>query len=89
MASFPDSHAYWRKANGAPGEGQLWNTSYRCWVEPYLAEKEHMMGYLAGSTMGGVATNAQRAARLGQAKDGNSMRWWGGFLSDAIQRDLP
>ena len=38
------------------------------------------MGYKVDSTMGGLATLAERAKRLGQAMDGNTIRWFGAFL---------
>ena len=38
------------------------------------------MGYKVGSTDGGLATIQQRTHRLGQAMEGNTMRWLGAFL---------
>ena len=80
IVSFPKSHAYKPKANGKPGEGKLWNKLHRRWEEPYLAEKEQMLGYRVGETAGGLATPTQRDVRLGQAMDGNTMRWMGAFM---------
>ena len=77
VVSFPKSHAYRTLASGKPGEGQLWNILTKCWEEPSLEEKEQLMGYAIGDTAGGHATVKQRATRLGQAMDGNTMRWLG------------
>ena len=38
------------------------------------------MGYPVGIIAGGLATPAQRSSRLGQALDGNTLRWMGAFL---------
>ena len=80
IVSFPKSHAFRQHANGTPGEGQLWNKISKCWEEPTLEEKEQLMGYKVGSTNGGLATINQRTKRLGQAMEGNTMRWLGAFL---------
>ena len=72
--------------SGKPGEGQLWNLLTKCWEEPTLEEKEQLMGYNIGDTAGGHATIPQRASRLGQAMDGNTMRWLGAFLYAQQQR---
>ena len=80
IVAFPKSHAFRQHANGTPGEGQLWNTISKCWEEPTLEEKEQLMGYKVGSTDGGLATIPQRTKRLGQAMEGNTMRWLGAFL---------
>ena len=45
-----------------------------------MREKEQLMGYRVDDTMGGLATEKQRAERLGQAMDGNTSRWMGAFL---------
>ena len=86
IVSFPKSHAYRMQANGMPGEGQLWNRLTRTYEEPTIEEKEQMMGYQMGETCGGLATPQQRAKRLGQAMDGNTMRWFGAFLYAQQQR---
>ena len=44
------------------------------------------MGYAIGDTAGGHATVQQRATRLGQAMDGNTMRWLSAFLYAQQQR---
>ena len=80
IVSFPKSHAYRQQANGKPGEGQLWNKITKCYEEPTIEEKEQLMGYDIGSTCGGLATPQERSKRLGQAMDGNTMRWLGAFL---------
>ena len=80
IVSFPKSHAYRLQANGKPGEGQLWNKHKRCFEEPTIEEKEQFMGYPIGFTMGGQATPQERSKRLGQAMDGNTIRWFGAFL---------
>ena len=84
IVSFPKSHAYRPKANGKPGEEQLWNKLLRRWEEPYLAEKVQMLGYRVGETASGLATPTQRVVRLGQAMDGNTMRWMGAFMLTAV-----
>ena len=80
IVSYPKSHAYRQQHNGNPREGQLWNTITKCYEEPTLEEKEQLMGYEIGSTCGGLATPKERIHRLGQAMDGNTMRWLGAFL---------
>ena len=87
IVSFPKSHAYRPKANGQPGEGQIWNKILRKWEEPSLSEKEQLLGYRVGETAGGLANPSQRAVRLGQAMDGNTMRWMRAFLLEA--QDFP
>ena len=39
-----------------------------------------MMGYAIDATKAGHVTDTQRALRLGQAMDANTMRWLGAFL---------
>ena len=80
IVSFPRSHAYRKKDNGLPGEGQLWNKRMKRWDEPSLMEREQMMGYKPDATYAGLATIAERAERLGRAMDANTMRWLGAFL---------
>ena len=80
IVSYPNSHAYKKQASGKLGEGRLWNILTKCWEEPTLEEKEQLMGYAMGETCGGHDTVKQRASRLGQAMDGNTMRWLGAFL---------
>ena len=52
-----------------------------------------MMGYKVGSTHGGLATIQERTKRLGQAMDGNTMRWLGAFLyanhTVKVKEDIP
>ena len=40
-----------------------------------------MLGYRIDDSMGGLATDLERAERLGQAMDGNTLRWMGAFLT--------
>ena len=88
IVSFPKSHAFREQANGKPGQGQLWNKLEKCWEEPSLEEKEQLMGYKVGATMGGLATRQQRLTRLGQAMDGNTMRWLGAFLYATYTKNM-
>ena len=87
IVSFPKSHAYRPRANGQPGEGQLWNKKMKRWDEPSLKEREQMMGYKSDATCAAHVTIQQRAERLGRAMDGNTMRWFGAFLH-ATQSDI-
>ena len=50
------------------------------WDEPSLREKEMFMGYEPDATKSAHVTIQQRAQRLGQAMDGNTMRWLGAYL---------
>ena len=83
IVSYPGSYAFRRRVNGTPGEGQLWDKTIHNWIEPTLKEKEQLMGYRIDDTKGGLATDQERAERLGQAMDGNTIRWMGAFLSAA------
>ena len=83
IVTYPGSFAFRRRANGRPGEGQLWDKVSHNWIEPTLREKEQLMGYNIDDTKGGLATDAERASRLGQAMDGNTLRWMGAYLSAA------
>ena len=80
IVSYPKSHAFRLREGGKPGAGQLWNKMKKCYEEPTLEEKEQLLGYNMGDTMGGLATRAQRSRRLGQAMDCNTMKWLGAFL---------
>ena len=80
LVNFPRIHAFRPKANGAPGEGQLWNTALRRWEIPNISEQKELMRYPVGITAEGLATPAQRSSRLEQALDGNTLRWMGAFL---------
>ena len=81
--TYPGSFAFRRRVNGNPGEGQLWDRVSHNWIEPTLREKEKLMGYRVDDTQGGLATDQERTSRLGQAMDGNTLRWMGAFLSAA------
>ena len=80
IVNYPGSHAYRMQENGKPGEGQLWNKAMRRRDEPSLKEREQLMGYEPDATKTAHVTVQQRAQRLGQAMDGNTMRWLGAFL---------
>lgn len=56
IVTFPKSHAYRPRANGEPGEGQLWNAITRKREEPTLAQKEQLTGYRRGDVLEGLAT---------------------------------
>ena len=88
--SFLGSHAYRKKDNGLPGDGQLWNKRMKRWDEPSLMEREQMMGYRPDATYAGLATVAERAERLGRAMDANTMRWLGAFLhATQVEEKIP
>ena len=80
LVSFSCIHAYRPKEKGVPREGQLWNTQRRRWEKPDISEKEQLMGYPVWATLGWLATEVERTARLGQALDANTMRWFGAFF---------
>ena len=80
LVSYPNSHAYRKRENGKPGEGQLWNKRTKKWEEPSINEREQMMGYQIDATKAAHVTIQQRIMRLGQAMDANTMRWFGAFL---------
>ena len=50
VVSFIRSNAYRTKANGEPGEGEVFNLAREEWKEPNCQEKEQMMGYMANET---------------------------------------
>ena len=83
IVSYPGSFAFRRRVNGTPGEGQLWDAANHNWIEPTLREKEQLMGYRVDDTRGGLATVSERVVRLGQAMDGNTLKWMGAYLSAA------
>ena len=83
IVTYPGSFVFQRRVNGIPGEVMLWDEITHNWMEPTLREKEQLMGYRVDDTMGGLATEQERAERLGQAMDGNTSRWMGAFLSAA------
>ena len=74
------SNAYTTKVNGAPREGQLYNTSTNEWEEPDAEEKEQLLGYTPGDTATPGVSNEDRSIRLGRALDGHTMRWLGAIL---------
>ena len=52
-------------------------------LNPQFRGKEQLLGYNIDDSMGGLSTDRERAERLGQAMDGNTLRWMGAFLSAA------
>ena len=80
VVSYPRSHAYRMQKDGKPGEGKLWNKTMRRWDEPSSKEREQLIRYKVDATLAGHVTVQQRAQRLGQAMDGNTMRWLGTYL---------
>ena len=45
IVSYLQSNAYRAKANGAPGEGQVFNIQSNVWEEPDVEEKESLLGF--------------------------------------------
>ena len=84
VVSYLKSRAFRPKENGNPGEGEVFNTLDNIWEEPDAAEKELLLGYIAGDTAAPGVSEAERAIRLGRALEGNTMRWLGAMLH-AIQ----
>ena len=80
IVSFLRSNAFRPKANGTPGEGEVFNTNTEVWEEPNVEEKEALMGYAIGATAAGNVTDNQRSIRIGRALDGTTMRWLGAFI---------
>ena len=80
VVSYLHSNAYRIKANGAPGENQVYNRLTREWEEPDADEKELLLGYLPGDTAAPGISDEERAIRLGRVLDGNVMRWLGAYL---------
>ena len=80
VVSYLLSNAYRTKANGAPGEGQLYNSTTKEWEEPNAEEKEQLLGYTPTDTATPGVSNEDRAIRFGRALDGHTMRWLGAVL---------
>ena len=80
VVSYPRFNAYRPQDNGAPGEGELFNTYTNKWEEPNADEKELLLGYSRGDTAALGVTNAKRSMRLGRALDAHTMRWLGAML---------
>ena len=57
------------------------------YLTPSIGEKEQMTGYGIDATKTGHVTIHQRSTRIGQAMDGNTMRWLGAFIF-ATQRAI-
>ena len=80
VVSYLHSNAFRPKANGHPGEGEVFNTISLEWEEPDAEEKELLLGYAPGDTAAAGVTEEERAIRLGRALEGNTMRWLGAYL---------
>ena len=80
VVSYLGSRAFKPKANGNPGEGEVFNTETNLWEEPDAEEKELLVGYTPGDTAASGVSEADRAIRLGRALEGNTMRWLGAYL---------
>ena len=66
VVSYPRSNAYRPKDDGAPGEGELFNTYTNVWEEPNVDEKELLLGYSRGDTAALGVSDAERSLRLGK-----------------------
>ena len=80
VVSYLQSNAFRPKENGAPREGQVYNTKIGQWEEPDADEKEQLLGYNPVDTFTPGVSDKDRAIRMGRALDGHSMRWLGAFL---------
>ena len=80
VVSYLRSNAFRPKANGSPGEGEVYNIHTDKWEEPDVEEKELLLGFQRGETATTNVTDTQRAIRLGRALDCNTMKWLGAFL---------
>ena len=83
IVSYLGNNAFRAKANGDPGEGQLFNLHTNTWEEPDVNEKEMLLGFEPNSTNTPGISRDQRAIRLGRALDSTTMRWLGAFLQVA------
>ena len=45
VVSYLGSNAFRTKANGTPGEGQVFNIQTDMWEEPDVEEKERLLGF--------------------------------------------
>ena len=50
VVSYLGSNAFRTKANGAPGEGQVFNIQTDMWEEPDVEEKERLLGFQVDDT---------------------------------------
>ena len=80
VVSYLQSNAFRAKENGAPGEGQVFNTHTDEWEEPDVSEKERFLGFQVGDTAAPGVTADARAIRIRRALDAHTMRWLGAFL---------
>ena len=80
VVSYLKINAFRAKANGAPGEGQVFNIQTYMWEELDVEEKERLLGFQSDDTATPGVTSAARAIRIGRALDANTMRWLGAFL---------
>ena len=80
VVSYLGSNAFRIKANGAPGEGQVFNIQTYVWEEPDVEEKERLLGFQADDIATPGVTSAARSIRIGRALDATTMRWLGAFM---------
>ena len=83
VVSYIRSNAYRPKSDGAPGEGEVFNSAKEKWEEPDCREKEQIMGYMAAETECPHAFEVERSMRLGRALDANVMLHLGAMLAAA------
>ena len=84
VVSYLGSNAFRTKANGAPGEGQVFNIQTDMWEEPDVEEKERLLGFQVDDTATPGVTSAARAIRIRRALDATTMRWLGAFLHASL-----
>ena len=80
IVSYLNSNAFRIKANGAPGEGQVFNLQTDQWEEPDVGEKEQLLGFHVGDMAAPGITYDERSIRIGGALNANTMRWLGALL---------
>ena len=80
IISYLGSNAFTFRDNGKPGEGMVCTTRTTSWEGPDVAEKACLMAYRAGKIETPGVTPDHRSLLLGEAMEGNTMRWLGAFL---------
>ncbi|CAI7841735.1 unnamed protein product [Closterium sp. NIES-53] len=80
--------AGFRMEDGEPGEGMVYDHKKQQWEEPTALERELAMGYEENGTKASGVTEQERRRALGQAMDGQVMRWfvrrmWRGVVLEA------
>ena len=80
VVPYRKSRPFRPKSDGAPGEGEVFNTVSNEWEGPDVEEKKLMMGFAAGDTAASGVSEAHCAIRLGRVLEGNTMRWLGAYL---------